>query len=141
MSEVLSVPKYVKALVAAGIGVSALTGCAQKSPQTWEVGVVCPDGGRAQVGGLDTDPYTYSENDARITVTCANKAGTDMGVTSLELTKGQGAVINSNKTYTDMIEIKYQDQFDGYTPEINMSTGTGLIMADNVKIESVAVTS
>ena len=139
MSEVLSAPKYVAAMLAAGIGFSALTGCASSSPQTWEIGVVCPNDSEAQVGSLDNDPYVYGGNDARMDIICTDKSGVDMGVTSMELTKGQGAVINSNKDYTNMIEIKYEDQKDGSTPEIGMDAMTGFIVTDNVKIQSVAV--
>lgn len=140
MSEFLSARKYAAALLTAGIGSSVLTGCADKAPQTWEVGVVCPKGSEAQIGSLDTDLYVYGDNDARIDVVCADENGTDKGVTSLELTKGQGAIINSNKEYTNTIEIKYEDQHDGYAPELSMDTLSGFIVADNVKIESVAVT-
>lgn len=140
MSEVLRTPKYIGMILAAGIGGSALTGCAGSSPQTWELGVVCPEGSEVQVGSLNTDIYVYGDNDARINVVCADESGKDVGVTSMELTKGQGSIINSNKTYSSMIEIKYEDQFDGYDPEINMNATLGQITTDNVKIQSVAVT-
>lgn len=140
MSEVLSAPKYVAVLVAAAIGGSALTGCASKAAQTWEIGVVCPEGSKVEIGSLDTEPYVYSDNDARIDVICADKSGTGKGVTGMELTKGQGAIINSSKEYTNLIEVKYEDQRDGYTPEISMDALAGFIVTDNVKIESVAVT-
>jgi len=139
MSEILGVKKYAAALLLAGIGGSALTGCASRSAQTWEVGVVCPSGSEVQIGSLDTDPYVYDGNDARIDVVCVDKTGVDIGVTGMELTKGQGAVIDSNKDYSDMVEIKYKDQADGYTPEIDMDALTGFIVTDNVKIVSVAV--
>lgn len=140
MSEVLRVPKYVGIILAAGIGSSALTGCADKSAQTWEIGVVCPDGTETQVGSLENDIYLYGDNDARIDVMCTDKSGKDVGVTSMELTKGQGSIINSNKEYTNMVEIKYEDQTDGYDPEITMDALTGYVVTDNVKIQSVAVT-
>ncbi len=140
MREILSKQKYAAAILATAIGGSALTGCASESAQTWEIGVVCPTGSNVQVGALDTHPYAIGDNDARINVVCADKAGVDMGVTGMELTKGQGAVINSNKTYTNMIEVKYQDQRDGYSPDISMDALVGYIMTDNVKVESVAVT-
>src|SRR6478735_417611 len=140
MSELLGVRKYAAAVVTAGIGFSALTGCADSSAQTWEVGVVCPEGSNVQVGALDTEPFVIGQNDARIDVLCVDEAGKDLDVTSMELTKGQGAVINTNKDYTNLIEIKYEDQRDGYDPEVSMDTLLGYILADNVKIESVAVT-
>jgi hypothetical protein len=140
MSEVLSAPKYVAVILAAAIGGSALTGCAGKAAQTWEIGVVCPEGTNVQVGSLDTDLYAYGSNDGRVEIICANKSGVDAGVTSMELTKGQGSIINSNKEYTDTVEIKYEDQRDGYAPEISMDALIGSIVTDNVKIESVAVT-
>jgi hypothetical protein len=140
MSEFLGARKYSAAVLVAGIGGSMLTGCASTSAQTWEIGVVCPQGSKAEVESLDTDPYFAGDNDARIDVMCANKQGINKGVTGMELTKGQGAIIDSSKDYTNTVQIKYEDQRDGYTPEISMDALTGFIVTDNVKIESVAVT-
>ncbi len=140
MSEFLSARKYMAAVVLAGVGSTALTGCGGESSQTWEIGVVCPKGTKVEVGSLDTDPYAFGSNDARVDVICADKLGIDAGVTGMELTKGQGAIVNSNKDYTSTIEIKYDDPMDGYNPTISMDAITGFIVADNVKVESVAVT-
>ncbi len=139
MSEYLRVPKYISGVVAAGIGLSALTGCGEATAETWEVGVVCKNDDKVQVASLDNDPYYYSDDETIIDVVCVDENNILSDVVSLELTKGNGEVINTNKVYTNTIEIKYEDQTDGYDPEIEFDSFTGNITTDNAEINSVAV--
>jgi hypothetical protein len=138
MSEYLRVPKYISAVIAAGIGISALSGCSNEIA-SWQIGVVCKDGSEAQVGSLEDDPYYLSDNDAVINVNCVDETGKSTTIVGMELVKGEGAIIDSNKDYTNIIEINYDDQWDGYEPEIEFDSATGIISADNVKVKSTAV--
>lgn len=138
MSEFYRVPKIIGTTLAAGIGLSALSGCGE-GVDTWEVGVVCAGDAKVQIETVDNDAG-YTWNDGRITIDCVDSNGTSNYPQSMELIKGDnGAVINNSRDYSDIVRIQYHDEFDSYSPQIDLFASLGQITTDNVQIKSAAI--